>query len=173
MKGMTKIEMKQSRIHRGWIISVVAICCCVLMLLGEAKGQDNAAVTPAVQQKSQEDLQAIQNFLSSPPTTMLKSKGMKVMSQKDNSSGEEELPNWLKELKTKSKEEAMLQILIMKNELFQLNQDMPVRRKRLNVESFIGFLGSVLNNEDFSRLKNNEELLKQLDLFVEETPENQ
>lgn len=143
------------------ILCLLFICCSVTLV----KGQED--VKPAIQQKSQKELKAIKALFSAPSTMMMK--GTPSAMQKSSLQSSEEKPNKFEGM---SKDEAVMAILLMKNQIFEGN-GMPISRKRLNVISLLEDLEKVLTADEFTSLKNNKKLLKQLDLFLDEKLDNQ
>lgn len=152
----------------------LALALTVLLVMGQgmeaqAQGGAEAQVDPEIQKKAESDLQALTGFLTTPaPMVMAAGASTQKVSMGGVAKAAEH-PSWLQ---GKSKEEAMMEVLILKNQVFQ-GSEMPASRKHLNVVSFLSDLESVMSQEEFSRLVNNEVLLKELDLFVDETSENQ
>lgn len=166
MKKLEKVKFQNSIIG-----SAKAILCLLFVLVSVfmVKGQENTDnhINLDIKQKSQQELQSIQSFLAS-PSVMKKSAGATLQKSK--------LTNDLEERPKKyqgiPKDEAVMKILLMKNQIFEGN-DMPKSRKRLNVDSLLEDLKEVLTEEEYLKLINNHNLLKQLGLFVDETLDNQ
>lgn len=154
-----------------------AILCLLLVFVSvfTVKGQENTDnhIKLDVKQKSQQELQAIQGFLASPsassPQKMKKSAGVTMQKSTAASTVSRGPAN---NFEGKSKEAALMEILLIKNQIFE-SKDMPTSRKRLNVNSLLDDLKGVLSEEEFSRLISDQDLLKQLGLFVDETLEKQ
>ncbi len=151
---------------------------CLLFVLASVfmvKAQENTDnhIDLAIKQKSQQELQAIQGFLASPSkassSKMKKSAGVMLMKSDTTSTVSRGPANNFDRM---SKEEALMEILLVKNQIFEL-KNMPTSRKRLNVNSILDDLKRVLSAEEFSRLTSDQDLLKQLGLFVDETLEQQ
>lgn len=143
------------------ILCLLFICCSVTLV----KGQED--VKPVIQQRSQKELKAIQALFSTPSTMMMK--GAPSAMQKSSLQSSVEKSNKFEGM---SKDQAVMEILIIKNQVFEI-KEMPESRKRLNIKSFLDDFEIVLSDEEFLKLKNNMKLLKQLDLFINEKLDNQ
>ncbi|MFD2553654.1 hypothetical protein [Sphingobacterium tabacisoli] len=166
MKKLENVKSQNSVIGNAKaILCLLFVFASVFMV----KGQENTDnhINLDIKQKSQQELQTIQGFLAS-PSVMKKSAGA-ILQKSKLTNDLEERP---KKFKGIPKDEAVMKILLMKNQIFEGN-DMPTSRKRLNVDSLLEDLKEVLTEEEYLKLINNHNLLKQLGLFVDETLDNQ
>lgn len=172
MKKLENVKFQDSVVRNA-----KAILCLLFVFLSVfmVKGQENTDnhINLDIKQKSQQELKAIQSFLTSPsttsPSTMKKSAGVAMQKSTAASAVSRGPAN---NFDGKSKEEAIMEILLIKNQIFE-STDMPTSRKRLNVNSLLDDLKRVLSAEEFSRLTSDQDLLKKLGLFVDETLEKQ